>query len=244
MSLLLALVLLLVASPAWGAIAFVQKSECSFSGATSCTTPAITSTTGNLFVANAVLYDGTFTSVTDSKSNTYVGTGVSSGINIQDVRQRYVANATGGGSHTFTLTTSGSIAAFSTVEISGATTTPLDQAKAGNDSGTSHTTGATATTTQAAELFVGAAGLIGGATFATDTGAGWVERTNIPPSGGFVALLVGTKVVAATGTYAYTFTTSASVGTDQVISTWKELAAAAGARQRCVGCGADSKVIE
>jgi hypothetical protein len=243
---LIALLLLLgVASPAWSAIAHVQTVSCETGGSTACTTPGVTSTTGNLFVASTGYCCAAFTSITDSKSNTY--TNAVAEISFASVlgRQQYVAGGTGGGSHTFTVTGgSGFYASLSVSEISGAAASPLDKTATGTStSGTSHTTAATATTSQANELLVGFGTTTSDTTFTTDTGAGWTERTNIATDLDTEGLLTGTKIVSATGAYTFTYTTSPR---DAVhgISTWKEAAAAAGVRQRCIGCGADGKVIE
>lgn len=231
--------------PSHGAIAHVQSVSCLAFSTNTCTTSGVTTTTGNLFVTASTLFDGTFTSVTDSKSNSYsVVTSGFTTVNVADGRQDYKANGAGGASHTFTLTTSGSFAAFAATEISGAaTTTPLDKNTGAADIGTSHSSTSTSATSQANELLYGSGIVCENSTMVTDTGAGWTERINDGNSGGNCGVLIGTKAVSATGTYAYTWTTSSSQDAISIISTWKE-AAASGVRQRCIGCGIDKKVID
>jgi len=113
------------------AIAVNQVVSVTGSGVTSVTTASITTTTGNLFVANVAYYVGggqPFSSITDSKSNSWSSESIGdqqSGTG--GGRQRYVANGTGGSSHTFTYNSSiTDYPAFVVYEVSGAdTTTPL-----------------------------------------------------------------------------------------------------------------------
>lgn len=221
---------------------------CQAEGATTCTTTGVTTTTGNLFVASTGFCCAAFTSVTDSKGNSYTNA-------IADItdaiggksRQDYKENGTGGASHTFTLT--GASAAFfgtmSVTEVSGAATSgALDKTATGitNPGATSHTTSSTATTAQANELLLGFGSTSAGpTTFTTDTGAGWTEQTNISTDADTEGLITGTRIVSATSTFAYTYTTAETRDATQGISTWKE---ASGNRQRCIGCGADKKVID
>lgn len=241
------LAVLLLATPAHSAIAVVQTVSCSAHGATSCTTGAVTTTNGNLFVANSSYCCAAFTSVTDSKSNSYGNAiAATSDADGGTIRQDFIAAGTGGASHTFTLT--GASGAFfgslSVIEVSGAAASPLDKTATGQDSGTSHTTSNTATTSQADELLIGVGASIDITTYTTDTGAGWTERTNIATDVNTEGILTGSRVVSATGTYAYTYTSGTNDDFAQGISTWKAAAAGGGARQQCVGCGADRKVIE
>lgn len=251
--LLLALLLVLVAAlPAHAAIAHVQTVSCASHAVASCTTPATTTTTGNLFVVSVSWgYTSltTFTSVTDNKSNTY-GNAISwrsdGGAGDQETRHDFIANGAGGASHTFTGTLATAyFISIAATEISGAaTTTPLDKTAVGDQFASSHTTASTATTSQANELLIGAGGTYYSANFTC--GGTYTERANIPDTGAgdTEGIVVCTRGVTATGAYAFDYTTSAGARTASIISTWKEAAAAAGTRQRCVGCGADGKVIE
>ena len=236
---------LIAAWPAHAAIAVVQTAFCEAQGAATCNAGPITTTNGNLFVASTSYCCDTFTSITDSKLNVY-------GNSIPDtsdgtggtIRQDFKAAGTGGASHTFTVT-GGSAAFFATLsvqEVSGAASSPLDQVAVGSDaSGTSHTTASTAATAQANELLIGIGGGISTTTFINDSGAGWTEQTNVTTDADSEGGIISTRIVSAIGTYAFTFSTGTSRATASGISTWKE--AAAGTRQRCIGCGTDKRII-
>jgi hypothetical protein len=251
MRLLLLVLLVALPAPVSAAISYGQAVSCQNLGSTSCTTSSIT-TTGNLLVAQTSCWcdlttAGTVVGTTDSKSNTY--TGVTTAYSVgPGVQVEYKASPTVGSSHTFTSTVlvgGTQYAALSVIEVLGAAAAPLDQTATGADGVgccTAHATANTATTAQANEILLG----IGGTTDAdpvtyTQTGTGWTEASNISP---FMGLITGYRVVSATGAYAYTFSTSGDMRSAQIITTWKDATAAAGVRQRCVGCGADGKVIE
>lgn len=228
--LLLALALVLLASPAYAAIAHVQTVTCNADSVHTCTTAAITSTTGNLFVTASGHYtDGTNTAISDSKGNVYsLITAELTQTNLDDVRLDAKEAGTGGASHTFTWTSSDSFyGVIAATEISGmAASSVFDKTAGVADSGASHSSGSTAATTQANELLYGAGLNFQGVASVNDGGAGWIERANVAGDGvGVIGIIVGTRVVSATGTYAYTFT-SAGSNTAQHIATWKELVAA------------------
>src|SRR5262245_38749878 len=252
LALLVALLLVALAgSPASAAIAVVQTVECDFAAATTCTTPAITTTTGNLLIASMSIYCNSGTcptmTVTDAKSNTY-GDAVAA---FQSVwtggHVQYKAGATGGSSHTFTATSSAnSYTVLSLTEVSGAAASPLDQtATGGTNRATTHASASTATTAQANELLLGFGTHTASSTTMTPTASGFTTLTSTDGSSGHGdALLTGYRIVSATGAYNYSFTTPSNVDGAIAISTWKEAVAAAGVRQQCSGCGADRKVIE
>lgn len=179
-------------------------------------------------------------------SNAIPDTLTGSGTGDANLRQDYKENGTGGASHTFTGTIGAAyFITISVSEISGAATSgALDKTATGSDfTHPTHTTSSTATTAQANELIVGYGGSIDTDTFTI--GGSYTERTNIAAvdltTNGLVA---GTRVVAATSTYAFDFTNNSGndLRTASGISTWKE-AAASSTRQRCIGCGVDKKVI-
>ena len=243
--------LLLVLGAAWpahAALAVVQTVTCQAEASATCVTSGVTTTTGNLFVASTGYCCDAFTSITDSKSNSYTDaiTELAEG-SFTRGRQQYVANGAGGASHTFTLT-GGSASFFGTLsvtEVSGAATTlPLDQTATDTDApghGTSHATAATGTTAQANEILIGfGTSATNPADYTTDAGAGWTELTNVSTDIDTEGLVTGYRVVAATGTFTYTYTSSTDVSYVHGISTWKE---ASGTRQRCIGCGIDKRVI-
>lgn len=221
------------ASPASAALAFVQKVSCAASASDTCTTASITTTTGNLIVVGAGYQEDAFVSITDNKSNTYIEAiaEVACCSATNKGQQRYKANASGGASHTFTLTgASGSFyGEISVAEISGAATaSPLDKTMTGTETSTDHSSGSTATTSQANEILIGFGTSRDGATLTTDTGAGWTEIDRYEATAN-IPLITGYRIVSATGTYAYTYTSSPSLEAVQGISTWKEAAAGGGA---------------
>jgi hypothetical protein len=247
--LLALLVLLLTALPTQAALSVVQKTTCSISGTTVCTTPGLTTTTGNLFVVNSSYCCAAFTSVTDSKSNSYTNSVAElTGGTSSKGRQDYVASGTGGGTHTWTLTgASGIYGTISVIEISGAAASPLDRTATGTDAGGfTHTTSSTATTTQANEVLVGAGGMAVNTTYSLASGSSaFTVQHNIATDASTEGIITATQIVSATGAYLFSYDSSASgSGSFALISTWKEATAAAGVRQRCVGCGVDGKVIE
>lgn len=233
------------ALPANAVIAVAQTASCEAQGATTCSAGPITTTNGNTFVASVGFCCAAFTSVTDSKGNTYTDviselvTGGTHGL------QQATIAGVGGATHSFTLT-GGSAAFFATLsvtEISGAAASPLDQTATDTDAtGTSHATAATSTTAQADELLIGFGTSTTLVSYTNDSGAGWTEQTNVTTDVDSEGLITGSKVVSAIGTYTYTYTTSGNAETVHGISTWKS-AAAASNRQRCIGCGTDKKVI-
>lgn len=240
--------MLCAAWPVHAALAVVQTVSCETLGADTCVTSGVTTTSGNLFVASTGYCCIAFTSITDSKSNSYTDSisELAEGAFTRG-RQQYKANGTGGASHTFTLTgaSAGFFGTLSVTEVSGAaTTSPLDQTATDTDPlghGTSHATASTGTTAQANEILIGfGTDSTVGTTYATDTGAGWNELTNVGADADSEGLLTGYRIVAATGTFTYTYTSSQDGNFVQGISTWKE---ASGSRQRCIGCGTDRKVI-
>lgn len=237
--------MLIAAWPAHAAIAVVNAASCTAAVTDTCTTGAITSTTGNLFVASVMSYNvSTFVSVTDSKSNTYTDSVAEVENHHMALRQQIKVNGAGGSSHTFTFTGAASnYGSLAVLEVSGATATPFDQsAIGGNTAVTSHTSGSTATTSQANELLIGWGATPNTSTYINDSGAGWTERANIEADGFSLGIICSSKVVSATSTYAYTFTTGSAVDSGAGIGTYKELAVSA-TRQRCIGCGTDKKVI-
>lgn len=242
--------MLVAAWPAHAAIAVAQTVSCSSHAATSCTTGAVTTTNGSLFVASSswMFHSLTsFTSVTDSKSNAYtnaVPDTIDTASNEYVIRQDYKAAGAGGASHTFTATLGAAYyVSLSVIEVTGASSSPLDQTAVGSDgNGTSHSTASTSTTAQANELLIGNATAGDNITFTC--GGTYTERTNIPADAGTntSGLLNCSRNVTSASTYAFDFSTSDLARTSSGISTWKE-AAATTTRQRCIGCGTDKKVI-
>lgn len=197
----------------------VQGTTCSSAPTASCTTTALTFTTGNVIVAvattnsgsggtwqmadNAAGNIGTWTKACPS-SGPFGDSSAATGTLI------WWAKVITGGSYTVTLTVgssanfmSGAIEEYSGVN----TSSPVDQCPTGNSNisianGGTITSGTTGTTTQAKELLVAAfgmneaAGTLGNGHTA---GSGWTMRRDIQVSTNETLML--DQVVSATGTY-------------------------------------------
>lgn len=232
----LVLIFLLIANPAWAAIAVVQAVGAGSTGADSVTTADITTTSGNLFICDSSYYfdaGGAFSSISDSKSNSYTASitdQVSSGDTFSHGRQDYKENGSGGAAHNFTANATGGGPFLSIIckEVSGALTSgALDKvaSKIDNNGNTGLTSSSTAMTSQADELLAGGGTVPGNQTGDTSFTAqsGFTENDEITGvSGVTIGLTSASKVVAATGTYAFTFdTTNSFSGIIGWVSTWK-----------------------
>lgn len=203
------------------------------------TTGVTTQAAGSTFVIGLIWGAGaTFTSLVDSKSNTYTQLGVldldpdGSGAH---TRMYYCQNGTGGASHTATLTISGSNSlAVMFLEITGAATASFDLGNGNQDTASPYTSPAI-TTTQAAELLVG---FFGGnsasnpATHAESTGftiQASAEETN---GASFYTCCLATRIVAATSSYNDSFTESGSTRGSAYIIGFKELVSAGGTQPK------------
>jgi hypothetical protein len=180
---------------------------------------------GDTIIVAVVLTVGTVTGVTDSRANTYAkAVGNNNNSNGNEVSLWYAANVNGG---SVTVT-----AAFSAVsddsaiaihEYGGlASASPLDRtAGAGNDN-TAPSSGATASTTQAAELVVGAVGDDPNATTFT-AGAGFTLRQRII-DGTVADIATEDKVVSTVGPQTATFTADQVAAWSCVVATFKAAA--------------------
>jgi hypothetical protein len=235
---------LLLPFQSWAVIAVVQSVGSSTFGVSSVTTSNITTTGGNLLICDAAYYQNgaSFTSVTDSKSNTYAHaiTEFASAFDSESrARQLYKENASGGASHNFTLTMTGNAyMALACKEVSGALTSgALDKTATKSDNnGSSVTSSTTTTTAQANELLAGGGSIaeeLGGSTNFTATGS-FTENQNFPNNnGGDFGLISASKVVSATGSYEFTYTLDHTPnGSLGWISTWKASGAAAAPKRR------------
>lgn len=210
---------------------------------TSVTTGSVSTTTGNLLIANTSNYGGAsaFVSVTSSPANTFsVSVAQIQTVGGLQLRQHYVENATGDAVQTFTHTGSG-VSYFPGIivlEVSGYDASPLDVSATDTDSsGTTHTTAATGTSAQANELLIGCG--IGGTTFTetyTPTASGWTTQANTSNIPGRIGGICQSKVVTdGPTTYTWTYDSSASMESAHLISTWKEAAGGGGAMLRHPG---------
>ena len=156
---------------------------------------------------------------TDTFSNTYQAGPTATNGNLKAFLY-YAENITGGGANTVTwhLSASTTVTVFY-LEYSGiATSGSLDQVSTGSGSGTSPSSGATPTTTQADELLFGFANAGGAVTYTA--GASFTLRQTGTRAG------TEEQIVAATGAYTATFT----IGTNTWacgIATFKAAGAAA-----------------
>lgn len=150
-----------------------------------------------------------------------------------DLSMHYAYNITGGAC-TVTSAISGGAAILRSVqsEYSGiSTATPLDKSASSSGNGTALDSTATATTTQANELLVGA--FIVGANGAVTAGTSFTIPTGgIIPSGAGIRCGTEYQVVSATGTYSATATDASTVNWAMGIATFKEPAGGATATMR------------
>lgn len=135
-------------------IAYVQSKSAQSSGATTITTPSMTSTSGNFLATVVTSFIRTFSGspVTDSKSNAWSAAWAGNHCGCY-----YAENITGGAGHTVTNTPTGGTdtCAIAVSEFSGIlTSSSLDQTANANTTGEPRLSGAV-TTTQAQELLIG-----------------------------------------------------------------------------------------
>jgi hypothetical protein len=202
---------------------------------TSITTVGVTTTTGSVGVVDGLYYTGfdpgggfpAFSSFSDFYGNVWT-TAVTEHANANAVKARQARNyaIVGGAGHTFTLTVTNtsSFPAIAFTEITGAAATALDKTATGTDaSGTSHSTSATATLSQAAELILLFGGITGVATGSVS--APWTQLENLTNDASTEGLITAYQIVAATTAVSGAFTTNNSVATENHLSTWMELLA-------------------
>lgn len=210
-------------------IAAVQSVSAKQSAGSSITTAGITTTTGNMVHADTGIVLRTFTSITDSLTNTWALGNAELLANNTRVRQNYVPSSTftGGAGHTFTLTinTNGPCA-IAVTEISGAvTTSPVDASGQTSDTlQTSHpvsTSGATIQNDEIACACLFAANAV--QTFAKD--AAYTEQQNSADAVGSVGYITETLVLTATGVQTCTATSNVNASAVMMIITYKAAAA-------------------
>lgn len=217
-------------------ISRVQFVTINLSGGTSATTGAITVGSGNLLIGDVWASNGNGASlhaqpaVSDSQTQTWA-TAIAQWASGQ-AEEDYVA-AAAGGSTTFTLTLAGGgFGRIIVTEVTGQAASPLDKTSTLSDTGVGpHTCTPTATTSQADELWHGAAADMVNNAFHTFTiGGSFVVGANVPDSPSPLGGISGDYVVAAIGTAAFQFSDAAS-GSDLIqimTSTWKAAAGGGG----------------
>ena len=209
------------------AIAFVQSLTAIGDPGTGTYTSAAfgsSTTSGNLIVVT-VSDDGGIangiTSVTDSKSNTYVKV-PNEFPGAATVSMWYAKNITGGASHTITVNYDDTITFASTCvaqEFSGIdTTAPLDVYASTAATSTSPTSGATSSTTLADELVVGGLAFTAATTTVT-LGSGYTNLGTTHQTNAGVGM--ESKIVSGTGAQTATFTLGASRSWSCAVATFK-----------------------
>lgn len=228
---ILALLLaLLLASPAWGAPAFVQENHAD-AGFTASAALAFSSnnTAGNLIVVCTAINGGginpSITSIVDTALNTYtVATDANNGGNDPGVSVYYAKNIAGGAN---TVTVTPNAAAnirWGIVEYSGLdTSAPLDQTTSTFGTSTSPDSGSV-TTTQASELLVGCIGALSGGGAFTN-GASYTTRF-VVTVGGDDRDSLEDRNVSSTGSYSAGGTLATSATWGAIIGTFKASGAA------------------
>ena len=140
------------------AVGATSKGRVSNSGSSATTTGVTTTASGSIFVVGAVWDNGfNFSSIADSKSNTYTLIGSELAFGSVKARLWYVENGAGGASHTATVTVNTSptyLTVFFLEITGGATSGSLDQSNARSDAASPFTLAAGLTTTQADEILV------------------------------------------------------------------------------------------
>jgi hypothetical protein len=224
------------------AIAVGQTSKGSTAGGTSQATAAVTTqVSGSCFVVGIVWEAAqSFTSIVDSKGNTYVQIDTEiTYTGFANMRLYYCENGVGGASHTATATIGG--AALITVlflEITGgATTGILDQHARRNDTASPFTLAAGLTTTQAAELLLSFFADDSGnnpVTYAeTGMGSSTIQTGASETNGaGRLAAAFATSIKASTGTFNPSWTATGSGDCGVWLATFKEAGAGGGAVKR------------
>lgn len=204
------------------------------------TTTPLATTSGSLILLDGSYYTGfdpgggapAFSSFTDNKSNSW-----SSAVaehtngNSMKVRQAQNVSTSRGSGHTFTLTVTNSFAfpVIAVTEYTGQALSPPDKTDTyGDASGTTHADASwtTGTLSQAREV-VHIFGCVTGAATPSVSGA-WTQIDAAAHNGvdleGFITAY---QVVSATTAIAPSYATTASVATENHVSTWKELASPA-----------------
>jgi hypothetical protein len=201
------------------------------SAVTSITTNAITTTSGSLLVAVLVCFTNKIgtTPMSDSKGNTWVAAVASTGTTEGYGAIFYVENCTGGASHTFTFTPTGSdFITIAVYEIAGAATSgALSNTNAASANSTTHSSGNITANATVPEIWIGGGAISHG-----------VEGTPVITTGGTIFALPdgGTgeglasnfQFADPSATGQFTFTTSSANPETSMIAGFKMAAAGGG----------------
>lgn len=196
--------------------------------ASTVTTASWTSTAGNMLIAIAeadtVAANGV--TVSDSKGNTWIRVASNAIAATFDLETWVAYNITGGASHTVTaVDTGGGVDSLLIVEewSGAATTSALDKTTGTTGlASTALNSGATAATTQAAEVVIGAGVASGNVTMTA--GAGYSNLTKVNTT--FSTLAFESQIVASTGAQTATMTSGTAGSWVCQVATFKEAAGA------------------
>ena len=212
------------------AIAVGQSAKGTSGSSASLATSAVTTAaTGSTFVVFTTWDSGsTFSSISDSKSNSYTQIGTEVAFGTLRTRLYYKENGVGGASHTATVAISAAtfISVFFVEVTGGATSGILDQSGARNDAASPFTLAAGLTTTQANELLLAVCAGNSGSNPATYAESGLGSSTLVIEETNGVSFETGTIYKAnktATGTFNPSFTQSGGTSAAVYLATFKEL---------------------
>ncbi len=223
-------------------VSYANKASANGINATTVTTPAISSTSGNLLHADLSAYGAaghTFSSLADSSdgSNYNLNTWSTANAEIGGsgsvfIRQVYAKNITGAASHTVKYTvTSGGYLVLGVLEIAGLdTAAPLGSTGHSTDnSGTTHSVSTSDSAPASGDIAIGFISPVNGThTLAVGAG-GYTDRNHIDSSGTIIGLLDATLIISSGGTQTFAPTTGDSCNTQVQIVTYKAAAGAGGA---------------
>lgn len=200
----------------------------STAGATSVTTNSVTTAASGSTFYIALVYDGaSFTSVTDSKGNTYTQMGTETGINASNAKCRTYRceNGVGGSGHTFTVTTASGFITVVAIELLGSTvvsegTPALVQDNASPYASPSITTGVT-NCMLVSTIF----GDSGSNPATANESTGFSLAAQEADGSQFWIAAVFTRSVASAGTYNSSFTQTGTTNSVVSIAAFKETGA-------------------
>lgn len=207
------------------AIAVSQGAKGRAAGVGNIASGAITTAAGSTLVTVFVWDTGTFSSLVDSKSNswTQIGTELTFGTSGR-ARAYFSALTSTGASHTVTITQSStSSMAIFVIEVTGEAASPFDKSANVVDATSPFASGLTAATTQAAELITGL--FIGNSGSNPATHA--ISATSTPTAGW--AITVAAEETNGASFYTGAIASVVVAATAQYQSAWTETGASSGA---------------
>ena len=178
-----------------------------YGGTSSDTTSAITTQASGSTIVVGIAYDtGTFSSLTDSKSNTYTLIGTEGTLSSFGGKTRlYVChNATGGSSHTFTVAFSGGTVGYPSIfvqEFICSTPGSTDVSAQRVTTSSPYALSSSITTTTANEMLVLFGSVIGSGSVVLADGAGFTNRLSVTDSNTYWAAALFTQAAASAGSY-------------------------------------------